>query len=134
MTTRDFVSSVANCKTKFNGNGRLFEPIDTKDSDISIYKQAQKISKDTGFWIDMRTQVHDLSHNKTAFYYLSTGPSKSLAYDAWDVAEPDNGSGNEDCVSVLRFNNLGWADDQCDLPSFSICELDENEGKLSFKY
>jgi len=117
-----FADSAANCKYKFNGNGRLFEPKDNLVSDISVYKQAQKISNNDGFWIGIRTQVHD---TKREFYYLTEGPSKNLVYNGWDIAEPDNGSGNEDCVSVLRFNNLGWADDQCDHQKYFICELDD---------
>ena len=130
--TRDFMSSASNCKTKFNGNGRLFEPMDNKTSDTYVFKYAQKLRlnlEEKLSWIGVRTQVHE---TKRVFYYLSKGPTTALAYDnAWDVSEPDNGSGNEDCVSILQFNQLGWADDRCDVKGYSICELEKIEGKQS---
>ena len=123
----EYEDAVTNCKAKFNGNGRLFEPRGTKDSDTKIYKQAQQLDNNTLFWIGIRTQVKDIEHE---FYYISEGPSTSLAYDdGWAFAEPDDASGNEDCVSVLRFKDLGWSDDNCDLEGFYICELDEEKGK-----
>ena len=126
---RNFVDAAADCQYKFNGNGMLFEPRDNKVSDTSVYKEAQKIDNNFGFWIGIRTQVHDIERE---FYYLSDGPSENLAYNGWEFAEPDNGSGNEDCVSVLRFNNLGWSDDRCNHLKHYICELDMAKGKGSF--
>merc|ERR1712110_321975 len=118
-----------NCKTKFNGNGRLFEPKLNKNADVLVYKQAQKISKREGFWIGIRTQINIQSHGKKDFYYLSEGPSQSLNYNnVWDESEPDDAGGNEDCVSVLRFFQPSWADDDCDLKLFSICEPNVEEG------
>merc|ERR1712110_1008563 len=120
--SRDYENAAANCKSTFNGNGRLFEPKLNAKSDALVYKQAQKINKQEGFWIGVRTQVHIQNHGKSDFYYLTDGPTKSLAYNGgWDQSEPDDGSGNEDCVSVLRFFKSAWADDDCKLESFSIC-------------
>merc|ERR1712110_261544 len=127
--SRDYENAAANCKSTFNGNGRLFEPKLSKDSDALVYKQAQKINKNEVFWIGVRTQVHIQNHGKSDFYYLTDGPTKSLAYNGgWDQSEPDDGSGNEDCVSVLRFFKSAWADDDCKLESFSICEPNMEEG------
>ena len=133
--SRDYENAAANCKSTFNGNGRLFEPKLNKDDDTLVYKQAQKINKNEGFWIGVRTQVHIQNHGKSDFYYLSEGPSQSLNYNnGWDVSEPDDAGGYEDCVSVLRFFQPSWADDDCDLKIFSICEPNVEEGKKGHLY
>merc|ERR1712110_241474 len=129
LQSRDYENAAANCKSTFNGNGRLFEPKLNKGLDTSVYKTAQKINKQEGFWIGVRTQVHIQSHGKNDFYYLTNGPTEPLVYkDGWGTSEPDDGLGNEDCVSVLRFSGYQWADDDCKLPSFSICEPNMEEG------
>jgi hypothetical protein len=39
----NFVDSLANCKTKFNGHGKLFEPND-EDSNALVVSKALKLS------------------------------------------------------------------------------------------
>ena len=60
---RNFVDAVANCKSKFNTNGRLFEPRN-KNSDDLVVLQARKISPKQGFWIGIRTQVHSTKRQR----------------------------------------------------------------------
>jgi hypothetical protein len=121
----EYVDAVANCKSKFNGNGRLFEPKSKKINEW-VVGLARAISANQPFWIGIRTQPHDESRD---FYYLSEGPSVALAYDGWLDGEPNDVGNKEDCVSVLRFgNDLRWDDSNCDNTEYSICELDEKEG------
>jgi hypothetical protein len=101
----------------------------TQSSIPRFISKPKKINKEKGFWIGIRTQVHIQTHGKGDFYYLTDGPTEPLAYkDGWALSEPDDASGNEDCVSVLRFSDLGWADDACTEKTFSICEPNMEEG------
>ena len=67
----EFVDSVANCKMKFDGKGRLFEPR-TEESHIKVVQLAQKKYPVEAFWIGIRTRPH-WSPKKRKFYYLSEG-------------------------------------------------------------
>ena len=62
----DYVSAVDNCKTKFYGRGKLFEPRSKKEND-AVVSVAQDISPNKPHWIGIRTQPHD-AHRE--FYYL----------------------------------------------------------------
>ena len=118
----EYEDAVTNCKAKFNGNGRLFEPRSKSDNN-NVVGLARAISANQPFWIGIRVQPHDESRD---FYYLSEGPKEDLAYDGWLDAEPNDVGNKEDCVSVLRFgNDLRWDDSNCDNTEYSICELDE---------
>ena len=124
----EYEDAVTNCKAKFNGNGRLFEPRSKSDNN-NVVGLARAISANQPFWIGIRTQPHDESRD---FYYLSEGPKEDLAYDGWLDGEPNDVGNKEDCVSVLRFgNDLSWDDAKCDNEEYSICEQDV-KGKESF--
>ena len=52
----NFEGAVANCKTKFNNKGRLFEPRTQGGHDTAIASYARNIAKalgvdETGYWI-----------------------------------------------------------------------------------
>merc|ERR550539_798337 len=66
------VEAVALCKTKFQGQGRLFEPR-TINSNIFAGSIAQSLSPKEGFWIGIRAAVHDEDRK---FYYISQGPTE----------------------------------------------------------
>ena len=125
---------MANCKYKFNGRGRLFEPTNFS-SDKKVVSSARKTNGDEPYWIGIRTQVHNPSHQNYDFYYASKDTNTPLKYDGWDASagEPNNLGFNEDCVSVLNHGNLQWGDDECAISHLSICELNEDEGKGTFK-
>jgi len=124
-SSMQYVDAVANCKSKFGGSGRLFEPRSKKDN-TDVVGLARAISPNQPFWIGIRAQPHDEDHKH---YYLSEGPKVDLAFDGWLDGEPNDVGNNEDCVSVLRFgNDLGWDDAKCDNEEYSICEQDVKEG------
>jgi len=131
LTALKFTTAVANCKTKFDGTGRLFEPREKQISD-TVVSQARAINNDEAYWLGIRTQVHT---DDRKFYYLTEGPAKSTIKN-WSPGEPNDVSGEEDCVSVLRFDGagLGWADTECDMSAFSICEVNEDEACKSPEY
>ena len=97
--------------------------------DNVICEITPAINNDEAYWLGIRTQVHT---DDRKFYYLTEGPEKSTIKN-WSPGEPNDVSGEEDCVSVLRFDGagLGWADTECDMSAFSICEVNE-DGKRSF--
>merc|ERR1712184_83301 len=104
----DFVTAAANCKSKFNGNGRLFEPRDIETHELVAGEALvikTEINSNELFWIGVRAQPHSTSRK---FYYLSSHLTEII--DGWAFAEPNDLGGNEDCVSVLEFNELGWGD------------------------
>ena len=124
-----FTDAAANCKAKFNHSGRLFEPRE-KLQDALVIGQAQKIHSNEAHWIGIRTQVHVFNHKKSDFYYLSEHPFTPLIYNGWATSEPNNFDGKEDCVNVLKHNDKKWADDECDTPAYSICELNKIGKKI----
>merc|ERR1711971_585989 len=79
--------------------------------------------------IDTRYNVPAESSEKRNFYYLSEGPSTSII-DHWNVGEPNDIFGKEDCVTFLNFNQIEWADYDCNHHYFSICQEDEPCGSL----
>merc|ERR1712110_135722 len=121
----EYADAVTNCKAKFNGNGRLFEPRSKSDNN-NVVSQARQINANQPFWIGIRVQPHDESRD---FYYLSEGPNEDLAFNGWADGEPNDVGNKEDCVSVLKFGgNLMWDDSNCDNEEYSICEQDLKEG------
>merc|ERR1711935_981576 len=121
----EYADAVTNCKAKFNGNGRLFEPRSKSDNN-DVVGLARAISANQPFWIGIRVQPHDESRD---FYYLSEGPKVDLAYDGWLDGEPNDVGNKEDCVSVLRFgSDLKWDDSKCGNEEYSICDQDVKEG------
>jgi len=132
----DYVGAVANCKTKFNGLGRLFEPKNNEEKfhDTQVIQYAQKLNDinniDEGYWIGIRTRVHAKTHGKSDFYYV--GSFEALAYNGWSKGEPNDLFHNEDCVSVLNNNNIEWVDDPCTEKYLSICELDVDKEEDNF--
>merc|ERR1712110_851450 len=117
----EYADAVTNCKAKFNGNGRLFEPRSKSDNN-DVVSQARQINANQPFWIGIRVQPHDESRD---FYYLSEGPNEKLAFEGWAAGEPNDIGNKEDCVSVLRFSgNLMWDDSNCANEEYSICEQD----------
>jgi len=127
-----FVNASANCKNKFNGAGRLFEPM--SEQSITVVQAAQKNFPSTTFWIGIRIQQHSDTHTKDDFYYLSKGPFTPLSHDGWEVAEPNNVDKNEGCVGVLNHNKLGWSDLVCNDQNSFICELDNDDSCMKPEY
>ena len=67
---RTFEDAAQNCKTKFGGRGRLFEPRTiASNNHVTNYAMEEKNEQ---FWIGVRAKPHD--HTRK-FYYLSEGPS-----------------------------------------------------------
>ena len=66
------MDSVANCKLKFNGNGKLFEPM-SKSINDEVSRHAQAIESEKAFWIGIRKQKQ-AQGKKSEFYYLTQGP------------------------------------------------------------
>ena len=115
-----FTEAVTNCKEKFNGKGRLFEPRSIS-SNNNVFTEAKTLSPNEKFWIGVRTQTHD---SQRKFYYLSIGTSQSTI-EYWATGEPNDFGSNEDCVSVLTLNEIKWGDSNCENQELSICQ----EGK-----
>ena len=125
------MGAVASCKTKFDGQGRLFEPR-SKGSNTNVVGLAAGLGLHKAFWIGIRTQPHIEDSHKN-FYYISKGPGVvPLATKLWTNGQPNDNSGDKDCVAVLEFGggNLKWSQMKCDNKVFAICELNE-EGKRS---
>jgi len=125
----DFVGAVLNCKSKFNGKGKLFEPRSEQIND-HVANTARAITPNQPHWIGVRTQQHDEGRH---FYYLSEGPTKTTI-EYWSAGEPNDFGLKEDCVSVLSFTNLNWADTNCNDFEYSICEIDEGDSCGSPEY
>jgi len=132
----NFSSAGEVCKGKFNGNGRLFEPrnVETNDAVTAI---AQAFYPNEAFWLGIRARPHDQDTKKSRFYYISEGPTDvkgNSVYNGWSKGEPNDISGQDDCASVLNFNELTWRDAKCDDKKFAICEIDEKEACGSPQY
>jgi len=132
---RDFMEASAECKKKFGGNGRLYEPrTEAESTDLASAArsvQSAVLGGSENTWIGIRTFNGKSSAaaqgDKREWYYLSQGPQKNkednLGFDnGWAPAEPNDFDGQQDCVSILMNNNLGWSDEGCDLQGYSICE------------
>merc|ERR1712110_157944 len=126
VNSLDFVGAVASCKTKFDGKGRLFEPR-SKGSNTNVVGQAAGLGLDKALWIGIRTQPH-IEGAHINFYYISKGPGVvNLAKNLWTDGQPNDNSGDKDCVAVLEFGggNLKWSQMKCTKEVFAICELNE---------
>merc|ERR1712110_719549 len=94
VNSLDFVGAVANCKTKFNAKGRLFEPR-SKGSNTNVVGQASDLGLDKALWIGIRTQPHIVDSHKN-FYYISKGPGVvPLAYNLWTEGQPKDYDGEK---------------------------------------
>merc|ERR1712241_430894 len=131
--SEDFTDAVEVCKQAFQGNGKLFEP-KTNAMNTNIASLARSVNGDSPFWIGVRTRPHN---EDRAFYYLSEDPSKDLKISLWSPGEPNDLSGQEDCVAILNNGAFTWDDVDCDqADTYAICELNEEEacGKPEFAY
>merc|ERR1712241_433353 len=125
---KNYVDAHAECKLKFGGNGRLYEPRNETEFKI-VAAVARSLNKATLTWIGIRTQP--LSEDRE-FYYLTQGPQEkkkdSLKFEAWAKGEPNDFQNKEDCVSILQFGDVDWEDSDCDDEGFFICELNHDDG------
>merc|ERR1712241_1070007 len=129
--SEDFTDAVEVCKQAFQGNGKLFEP-KTDAMNTNIGSPARSVNNNSPFWIGVRTRPHN---EDRAFYYLSEDPSKDLKIKPWSAGEPNDLSGQEDCVAILNNGAYTWDDVECDqADTYAICELNEEEacGKPEF--
>merc|ERR1712083_98226 len=114
-------------KTKFDGHGRLFEPMD-EDSNANVISMAQSISEEP-YWIGIRSQPHQFESHEN-FYYVSKGPlGPTLPKELWADGNPNGNIIFENCVSVLSrpSSGLKWNHINCDEKNLVICELNEEE-------
>merc|ERR1712241_489604 len=131
--SEDFTDAVEVCKQAFQGNGKLFEP-KTNAMNTNIASLARSVNGDSAFWIGVRTRPHN---EDRAFYYISEDPSKDLKISNWSPGEPNDLSGQEDCVAILNNGAFTWDDVDCDQDgTYAICELNEEEAcdKPEFAY
>ena len=69
----NYTAAADNCKGKFNGQGRLFEPRDVNTND-AVVAIAQSFYPNEDFWLGIRSRPHDQNFEDSRFYYLSEGP------------------------------------------------------------
>jgi len=122
----NYTAAADNCKGKFNGQGRLFEPRDVNTND-AVVAIAQSFYPNEEFWLGIRSRPHDQNFEDSRFYYLSEGPQGKSPFGGWSPGEPNDISGQDDCTMVLHFNELTWRDSKCDAQKYAICEIDEKE-------
>ena len=69
---------------------------------------------------------------------LSTNPTSGIfpwATNNQNQSEPNDASGNEDCVILWRLHDYKWNDASCDANYYPICNYpDTNEDKYSIYY
>ena len=46
----------------------------------------------------------------------------SLSYKNWNVNEPNNCCGEEDCAQVRKSKSRKWNDDKCTKQKFALCQ------------
>lgn len=52
----------------------------------------------------------------------------SWNYSNWMSGQPDNGGGNENCVSAIDMQGYGWQDVDCSLPGIALCQISSPPG------
>jgi len=118
-TKNPFTEAVADCKTKFEGDGRLFEPRTKKISNkVATFARAMKSGP---FWIGVRKQAQS---EEKEFYYLTEGPTgEKIINSGWEGGI----IGEDHCTVILNDNELGWATAECNMMAFSICEVNQED-------
>ena len=95
--------------------GKLFEPRDLATNDL-VLDFAYGIRNDNyNFWHG----IDDIDTVGT-FQYTTGG---NLVFTNWDVGNPDNYGGAQDCGTVRADGNGKWDDIECDTKYSSICEI-----------
>jgi len=135
--SKDFVEAHAECKSKFGGNGRLYEPRDQAEFN-KVAGMARSYNGEGNTWLGIRTQPLAAQGDKREWYYMTKGPQEkkedNLAFEEWAKGEPNDLKGKEDCVSILKDGDIEWEDYDCNEEGLFICELNEEEGCGSPQY
>ena len=93
--------------------GKLFEPRDLATNDL-VTNYAKGI-KNAVFFLG----INDIDIEGT-FQYTTGG---NLVFTNWQVGQPDNYGGAQDCGMIWYASGWKWDDVQCDSKQASICEI-----------
>ena len=106
------------CKTKFNGMGKLFEP-KTLAINKKVHKMAVAVIRNGLFWIG----VNDMNQENK---FISESSGQEVAFTWWSPGQPDN-SNDEDCVEIWFHDNYRWNDNKCDGKNPFVCQMPTNQ-------
>jgi len=67
-------------------------------------------------WIDLS------DHEIEGVFRWADGVLASDGWTGWKIGEPNNGLGNEDCVTAIPSNTHSWNDLGCHVLLQAICE------------
>ena len=120
-----YEAAKSNCESKFNGNGRLYEP-----RSLATLKKVRKTGLDNYFGLCPYIGINDISEEGTWVYTSDGSPvSMSIPWASywqsyWD-SKPDFKATEYNCaVFTNSYPRYELVDYPCTSDSPSICELD----------
>ncbi|XP_070556510.1 uncharacterized protein [Ptychodera flava] len=86
---------------------------------VGLILQSGQQSNTGGWWISLNDRVTE------GWFYFADGTSPwSNGYSNWHPGEPNDSSGDEDCVELSTGFNYGWNDVGCGNSYYFVCEHD----------